>query len=104
MRPANLLFLLTILALFVALALTPACASLPPLVTADGTPDGKAIYEQRCGSCHALRDPATCSDEEWARNVATFAARAGIRPSWRPAVIAYLQSANDGSRRTPPMK
>ena len=62
----------------------------------------KSIENSRMFLSNAGYD--TTSYEEWARNVATFAARAGILPSWRLAVIAYLQSANDGSRGTPPMK
>ena len=73
------------------------CVTGPPIVRPDGSIDGRVVYERRCAQCHALRDPKAFSDEEWAENVRRFAPRAGVPPEWRPALISWLQQANDPS-------
>ena len=87
---AGLLLLLLLLTI-------SACVTTAPLLKPDGSPDGQAIFENRCNQCHALPSPRSWSDRDWARQVSHYGPRAGIRPEWREAVISYLQEANNAS-------
>ena len=98
--PVNRVRLLPLLG---AACILASCMSVP-LVNQDGSPNGRAIYEQRCTQCHARLDPRDYSDAQWAQNVARYAPRAGIRPEWRPAVVTWLQQANDPARSRQPAK
>jgi hypothetical protein len=81
-----------------ALALLPGgCATTAAYQRADGSIDGRLVYERKCSQCHELWKPGDHSDAEWADAVASYGPRAGVRPEWRPALVAWLQEANDGA-------
>lgn len=77
------------------LCLSAGCVTTGGFIREDGSVDAQALYERRCAQCHALYRPRDFDDEAWAENVRRFAPRAGVRPEWRPALIAWLQQAND---------
>jgi len=76
------------------LILLSGCETMSPFVRADGTLDCQSLYTRRCSQCHALYDPSDYTDREWAQKVNRYGPRAGVRPDWRPQLIAWLQGAN----------
>ena len=55
---------------------------------------GRALYSSRCGSCHALRDPASERPEAWGGEVHEMRAKKGVRLSddEEERITAYLVS------------
>jgi len=55
---------------------------------------GRALYSSRCGSCHALRDPASERPEAWGAEVHEMRAKKGVRltDDEEQRITAYLVS------------
>ncbi|MEP7051127.1 MAG: cytochrome c [Pseudomonadota bacterium] len=53
---------------------------------------GRELYQARCGSCHALRDPMSLQPESWAAQVRDMRDKKGVRLSATEArqITAYL--------------
>src|SRR3954451_24159821 len=54
--------------------------------------DGRRLYVQRCGGCHALREPASLPPEAWPERVDEMQKDKGVRLSSDDAhaITAYL--------------
>jgi cytochrome c5 len=55
---------------------------------------GRTLYSSRCGSCHALRDPASEMPEAWRAEVHEMRSKKGVRISddEERRITAYLVS------------
>lgn len=51
-----------------------------------------ALYAQRCGTCHAVPDPASNSLGDWPEIVGTWAPSANLDPAQTALITAYLQA------------
>ena len=80
----------TLGAAFLLCLLLCSCAS----DTKGRTANPQKLYERRCARCHDLFAPSDFADDEWPELVRRYAPRAGIRPSLRPSMIAWLQANN----------
>src|SRR5690349_1404874 len=54
--------------------------------------DGRRLYVQRCGGCHALREPASLPPDAWPERVDEMQRNKGVRLSNddAAAITAYL--------------
>ena len=54
--------------------------------------DGRRLYVQRCGGCHALREPASLPPDAWPNRVEEMQRDKGVRLSSDDAasITAYL--------------
>lgn len=66
-----------------------ASAKWPNTTVAELT-EGKALYEQHCGNCHALKDPKSESEEEWYHEVPPMAKKAKIDAATEQKILKYV--------------
>lgn len=69
-----------------AASATTSSAALPD----DGT---RALYERKCGQCHAPFAPRHATPAQWPGLVRNYGPRAGLFGEERTRVLRYLQSA-----------
>ena len=58
--------------------LTAARQSEPNVSLAD-LDRGRSLYVQKCGSCHALRDPSSLPPEQWRHEIDEMESKQGVR-------------------------
>jgi len=69
-----------------------------PGTTVSDLQNGQHLFAARCGSCHALPDPAQKSRDEWANVIGEMAPRAHLTAEQRDTVLRYLSTASARTR------
>ncbi|MFO0931791.1 MAG: hypothetical protein U1E39_03680 [Planctomycetota bacterium] len=69
---------------------TARTASVATAVPDDGT---RALYERKCGQCHAPFSPRHATPAQWPGLVRHYGPRAGLFGEDRARVLRYLQAA-----------
>ena len=69
---------------------TARTASVTPSVADDGA---RALYERKCGQCHAPFSPRHATAAQWPGLVRDYGPRAGLFGDERARVLRYLQAA-----------
>jgi hypothetical protein len=59
--------------------------------TPAGDPATRALYEDKCGQCHAPIPPTFATAEDWPVFVRRYGPRAGLFGAERARVLAWLQ-------------
>ena len=67
-----------------------------PDVTLSELAQGRTLYLNRCGSCHALRRPAELAPEQWQTQVDEMRSKNGVKlsDSEAQAILRYLVVAS----------
>ena len=55
----------------------------------------RALYAQRCGSCHSVYMPDAYSSEKWPRKVDEMAARAKLKSGERDRLLRWLLATRE---------
>lgn len=71
---------------------TSTTANLP--ATAENLAQGKTIYENNCGKCHALPNPAKYTDEKWVGIMNWMAPKAKLDDNQKALAFAYVTNSN----------
>jgi cytochrome c5 len=59
--------------------------------------EGRSLYARRCGTCHALYEPAERAEPEWRDSLAEMRERAKIRPEEEELILKYLVAVGKGA-------
>jgi hypothetical protein len=61
---------------------------------------GRTLYVERCGSCHALRDPASLPPPEWKHELDEMETKQGVRLEAADSrdILRYLSAVSDVAR------
>lgn len=57
--------------------------------------EGERLYRANCAACHALRNPANYTDDEWTGYVAKYGEKLNLSAQEQEKILAHLQSANN---------
>lgn len=69
-----------------------------PGTTVKDLAQGRALYVDKCSSCHNLHLPSEYSPEEWKGYVAYMVTEAKLTPEEQRAIARYLAAASARSR------
>ncbi len=69
-----------------------------PGTTVQDLARGRALYVDKCSSCHNLHLPSEYAPEEWEGYVAYMVTEAKITPAEQAAIARYLAAASARSR------
>ena len=69
-----------------------------PGTTVQELAHGRALYVDKCSSCHNLHLPSEYSPEEWKGYVAYMVTEAKLTPEEQAAIARYLAAASARSR------
>ena len=65
--------------------------------------EGRSLYVARCGTCHALRDPASLSADAWPEQVHDMRIKgARMSDEEEQRITAYLMAISSRSSAEPP--
>lgn len=64
-------------------------------LTADMIAQGRTIFENNCGKCHALPEPKSHTDAQWVSLVNVMAPKAKLTDAQAEMVYDYLTYANN---------
>jgi len=56
--------------------------------------ESERLYRANCASCHALRNPADYTDDQWVAYVAKYGEKLKLSPDKQEKILIYLQSSN----------
>lgn len=56
--------------------------------------EGERLYRANCVSCHALRNPADYTDDQWAAYVAKYGEKLNLSLDKQDKILNHLQTSN----------
>lgn len=65
-----------------------------PSATTENIAQGKTVYENNCGKCHALPNPAAYSDEKWVGVMNWMAPKAKLTDEQKAFAYLYVTNSN----------
>ncbi len=61
-----------------------------PGATMASLQNGKMLYEEKCSTCHGLKNPAAYNEEEWRKHVRRMAPKAKIDKPTEELILQYV--------------